>query len=256
MSKFSKQSIGIALLFILLWEVAVRFGVYSELILPSPIDVFQKIVSAFLEDGLTGQIARSLIVVIKGLGIATILTCLVLALSELSRSSKRIFETLCTLFHPLPGVAILPVFMLWFGVGESAIVAVIVHSVIWPLFINLSAGRASVPDIYIQISYGFSITGINKWIHILLPAVLPYLLSGLRTGWARAWRALISAEMIFGAIGDGGGLGWFIFKSRVFMDTAGMFAGLVIVIIVGLIVEKFVFDMIENNTLRKWGIME
>lgn len=256
MFRSSKQGVVITLLFLLLWEVVVRLGLYSELILPSPIHVYQKIFMAFQNEGLSGQIVRSIAVVVKGLSVATVMTCLFLVLSEFSRTIERIAETLCTIFHPLPGIAILPVFMLWFGVGEGAIVAVVVHSVIWPLYINLSTGKRSIPEIYGQVSRGFDIDGVNRWSHILIPAILPHLLSGMRTGWARAWRALISAEMIFGAIGNGGGLGWFIFKSRVFMDTAGMFAGLVVVIAVGLFVEKFFFDMIEEKTLRKWGIME
>jgi len=218
--------------------------------------VFVKISLAFKNDDLLGQILRSLKAVSLGLIIAMILTTLMIGGSKLIPGVDFIMSTLSALMHPLPGIAILPIFMIWFGLGEAAIIAVIVHSVIWPLYSNLTMGIKSIPDLYSQVSRGFGLKGIKACYHVTLPSVLPYLLSGLRTGWARAWRALISAEMIFGAIGGGGGLGWFIFKNRVFMDTAGMFAGLIVVICVGLIVERGVFDLIETKTLKKWGMMQ
>lgn len=256
MSKSLKYGIAVTVGLLLIWLAVTQMQVYSPLILPGPLVVFDKIISSFAHDDLSGQIVRSIVVVLKGLGMASFLTCILLILAELSETTENIIGSLCALFHPLPGIAILPIFMLWFGLGENAIAAVIVHSVIWPLYTNLSAGMKSIPEIYGQVARGFGISGLSRWRHIILPAVLPHMLSGLRTGWARAWRALISAEMIFGAIGDGGGLGWFIFKSRVFMDTAGMFAGLIIVVTIGLLVEKCVFDKVESLTLRKWGMME
>jgi len=250
------NSILVLVILLILWTGLYFSGLYSPLVLPSPLMVLQKIMYSFTNDDLLGQVFRSIIVIIKGLFIACAVVSGALFLSERYGQVGEGVNTLCALFHPLPGIAILPIFMIWFGVGESAIVAVIVHSVIWPLYLNLRSGIHSIPKVYEQVCRGFDIHGLTKWKHVYFPAVLPHILSGLRTGWARGWRALISAEMIFGAIGGGGGLGWFIFKNRVFMDTAGMFAGLIIVIGVGLIVEKGIFEVIESKTLRKWGMIE
>lgn len=256
MKRSQKHSIWVVLTLLLIWSVLSWSEIYSPLLLPSPILVVGKIVNAFKTDDLIGQITRSIFVIIKALGLSCLIVGVSLLVSEKYRSLDQVLSTLCALFHPLPGIAILPIFMIWFGVGEKAIIAVIVHSVIWPLFLNLRSGVESLPVVYEQVCRGFDVSGLVKWRHVYVPAILPHLLSGLRTGWARGWRALISAEMIFGAIGGGGGLGWFIFKNRVFMDTAGMFAGLIVVIAVGLVVEKGVFEIIEAKTLRKWGMIE
>lgn len=241
---------------VVVWYLTAAAEFYSPLVLPGPSEVWHRLIRAFVFESLYDQICRSIAVVMLGLISALVMTSLMITLSGIFRLFDDIFSTLCALFHPLPGIAILPIFMIWFGIGRASIVAVIIHSVLWPLYTNLVAGVRNIPSIYDQIARGFKIEGIHRWLHITLPAILPYLISGLRTGWARAWRALIGAEMVFGAVGSGGGLGWFIFKNRVFMDTAGMFAGLVAVIAIGLIVEKGFFDFLENKTLRKWGMIE
>ncbi len=255
MMKSMRSGILVFLSLLVIWTVVYRLEIYSPLILPSPVKVFEKLQYALTEEGLVGQVIRSIVIVSKGITLAFGLAAIGMVLSSKSKTLKAIINALSALFHPLPGIAILPIFMIWFGVGEGAILGVIIHSVLWPLLINLCSGINNIPQMYLQISKGYSFRSIKKYQHIIIPAILPYVLSGLRTGWARAWRALISAEMIFGAIGNGGGLGWFIFKNRVFMDTAGMFSGLLVVVMVGLLVEKGLFDLLEAQTLRKWGML-
>lgn len=91
-------------------------------------------------------------------------------------------------------------------------------------------------------------------LEIRLKASLAYLISGLKIGWARGWRAFISAEMVFGAVGKHGGIGWYILTQRTFMNTAGLFAGMILVIVIGIVVEDVVFAGLERRTLEKWGM--
>ena len=169
---------------------------------------------------------------------------------------EKAVKTIVTLLHPLPGVALLPLVILWVGTGKTAITIIIVHGAFWPLMQNLLSGMESIPDIYFKVgdNYGFSTS--EKIIRILIPATAPFLIAGLKIAWARAWRALISAEMIFGAAGLAGGIGWAIYRSRVFMDVAGIVSGLAVIIIIGIVVEKFVFGFIEKRTIKKWGMAE
>ena len=163
-------------------------------------------------------------------------------------------ETLVSIAHPLPGIALLPLIILWFGAGEISIIFIIVHSVVWPLVLNLLAGFKAIPKIYKQVGNNYGLNSLKIIRYIMLPASLPYFLTGMRISWARAWRALISAEMIFGAAGGKGGLGWFIFKNRVFMDTTGIFAGLIIIVVIGMLVEDLIFEKLEKVTIKKWGM--
>jgi NitT/TauT family transport system permease protein len=120
----------------------------------------------------------------------------------------------------------------------------------------LITGFKATPKVYSDVgrNIGLNRLALLKEIHI--PASLPYLISGFKIAWARAWRALISAEMVFGAVGGKGGLGWYIFKQRVFMDTAGMFAALAVIMLIGILVEEVMFEKVEGLTIRKWGMTE
>jgi NitT/TauT family transport system permease protein len=163
-------------------------------------------------------------------------------------------QTLVSLAHPLPGVALLPLLILWFGTGERVLIVMIVHSVLWPLAINLKAGMDAMPEIYKQIAQVFSLSRRTRMFEIALPSTLPYLLSGLKTAWARAWRAMIAGEMIFGVLGKQGGLGTYLVLKRAFMDTPGLLSGLLIISLMGILVEDIFFVWVEKRTIRKWGM--
>ena len=97
-------------------------------------------------------------------------------------------------------------------------------------------------------------TGLSYVARILIPAAFPSILTGLKIGWAFAWRTLIAAELVFGVSSGSGGLGWFIYENKNQLEIASVFAGLFTVILIGLVVENLVFRTIELRTVRKWGM--
>jgi NitT/TauT family transport system permease protein len=101
----------------------------------------------------------------------------------------------------------------------------------------------------------YGLKGLPYVWQILIPAALPAILSGLKIGWAFAWRTLIAAELVFGAASGRGGLGWYIFQNRNELYTDRVFAGLVLVIAIGLVVENVVFATLERLTVRRWGMV-
>lgn len=101
----------------------------------------------------------------------------------------------------------------------------------------------------------YGLRGLRYVAHILIPAALPALLAGLRIGWAFAWRTLIAAELVFGASSGQGGLGWYIFQNRNELYTDNVFAGLVVVILIGLLVENLIFNTLERITVKRWGMV-
>ena len=115
-------------------------------------------------------------------------------------------------------------------------------------------GFQSVPKIYIESGLNLGLSKFELIKDIYLPASFSSVLSGMKIGWARAWRGLISAEMIFGTTSAGAGIGWFIFMKRTNVDIAGVFAALIVIILIGVIVEYGFFHVIEKNTIKKWGI--
>ena len=239
---------------ILIWVSVVWIGGFSPLILPSPAQVIKALFLGFSEGPVGKQILISLVLVLAGMCVGTLIAFLFLLLAVFSRIGESLVTTLTAVFHPLAGIALLPVVILWFGTGALSIIFIIIHSVVWPMVTNLITGYRSIPGPYRTVGRNYELTGLRMFLKITIPGSFPYILAGLKISWARAWRALISAEMIFGAVFDSGGVGWFIFSKRVFMDTPGMFAGIVVVIIIGILVEDLVFGIIENRTVRRWGM--
>ena len=113
-----------------------------------------------------------------------------------------------------------------------------------------------MPAVYRKIGANYALPPGAFFFRIMIPASFPHILSGLKTAWARAWRAAVSAEMVFGITGDSGGLGWFVFNKRIFMDTDGMYAGIIVLAVLGIIVESVFFSLLENHTVRRWGVVE
>lgn len=185
-----------------------------------------------------------------GVTLATLLTMLAIT----TRIGTDMLETLTAMFNPLPAIALLPLALIWFGLGDGSLVFVLVHSVLWAVALNTHAGFLGVSQTLRMIGRNYELGGISYVFQILVPAAFPSILTGLKVGWAFAWRTLIAAELVFGVSSGRGGLGWFIFENRNTLDIPAVFAGLLTVIVIGLVVENLVFRTIERRTVRRWGV--
>lgn len=237
----------------LLWEFLARWQ-DNDLLLPT----FGQTARAFAE-GLAGgelllRARASLVVLLQGylLGILAAFVLTTLAVS--TQIGRDLLATLTSMFNPLPAIALLPLALLWFGLGQASLVFVLVHSVLWPLALATFAGFQAVPDTLRMAGRNYGLRGVRYVLLILVPSALPAILSGLKIGWAFAWRTLIAAELVFGVSSGKGGLGWYIFQNRNELYTDKVFAGLVMVILIGLLVENVVFQTVEKLTIRRWGV--
>ncbi|MBS3811944.1 MAG: ABC transporter permease subunit [Halanaerobiales bacterium] len=242
------------LLLAIVWELVVLTGRFSTLILPSLRSILHSLYLSISRGDLLAQIYFSMSIIIQGIIISLIIAMVLVFLSLFSKVFTSLLETIIAIAHPLPGIALLPLVILWMGAGRKAILFIIIHSVLWPLVLNLKTGFQSIPEVYKLIGKNYELNKLQIMIKILTPASFPYFLAGMKIGWARAWRALISAEMLFGAANSIGGLGWFIFEKRSFFDLPGVFAGIIVIVIIGILIEDFVFQSIENHTIKKWGM--
>jgi NitT/TauT family transport system permease protein len=185
-----------------------------------------------------------------GIGIAALLT----ALAVSSQIGTDLLETLTSMFNPLPAIALLPLALLWFGLGNPSLIFVMVHSVLWAVALNTHSGFTSVSKTLRMVGQNCGLTGPRFVWRILIPAAFPSILTGLKIGWAFAWRTLIAAELVFGVSSGSGGLGWFIYENKNLLEIPSVFAGLFSVILIGLTVENLVFRNIEARTVRRWGM--
>ncbi|WP_343590274.1 ABC transporter permease [Paracidovorax wautersii] len=236
-----------------LWEVAARWQ-NNDLLLPTFLQTARALWEGLASGELVAKTAISLSVLLKGYfaGIAGAFVLTTLAVS--TQFGRDLLSTLTSMFNPLPAIALLPLALLWFGLGQGSLVFVLVHSVLWPLALNTYAGFQAVPETLRMAGRNYGLTGIRYVLQILVPAALPAILSGLKIGWAFAWRTLIAAELVFGASSGQGGLGWYIFQNRNELYTDKVFAGLVLVILIGLLVESLGFHTLERLTVRRWGV--
>ncbi len=226
----------------------------NPLIFPTFSDTVAAFVQGFASGTLVARTATTLKVLLMGYAAGLFLAAVLTSLAVSTRTGTDLLGTLTAMFNPLPAIALLPLALLWFGLGNPSLIFVLIHSVLWPVALNTHSGFLAVSQTLRMTGQNYGLTGLRYVARILVPAAFPAILTGLKIGWAFAWRTLIAAELVFGVSSGSGGLGWFIFENRNQLETANVFAGLFTVIIIGLLVEGVVFRGIENGTVRKWGM--
>jgi NitT/TauT family transport system permease protein len=237
----------------LMWELYARW-LKNPLLFPTFSETVSALIASIASGALPKAAVYTIILLLKGYGLGLLLAALLTALASATRIGADLLETLTAMFHPLPSIALLPIALIWFGLGDRGVIFVLVHAVLWSVALNTHAGfRAVSPTLrMVGRNYGLSTAGFIS--RILIPGAFPSILTGLKIGWAFAWRTLIAAELVFGVSSGSGGLGWFIFERKNELLIPDVFAGLLTVILFGLFVENFVFKTIEKRTVRVWGM--
>ena len=245
---------ALILLFLaLVWEGYARV-LDAELLMPTLTATLRAFGAGLASGELIARTWTSLHVLLIGYGIGVAVALLLVLVAMTSRIGSDFLETLTSMFNPLPAIALLPLALIWFGLGIGSIVFVLVHSVVWAIALNTHSGFMSVSSTLRMVGRNCGLTGISYVALILIPAALPSILSGLKVAWAFAWRTLIAAELVFGVSSGSGGLGWFIFQEKNSLEIPSVFAGLLTVILIGLFVEEVIFRLFERATVRKWGM--
>ena len=244
---------------VLLAVLALAWQVYAmQLNNPLLVPTFAATVEAFWQaiatGGLLGKAWYSIKILLMGYAAGLALAAVLTTLAITSRVGTDLLETLTSMFNPLPAIALLPLALIWFGLGRGSLVFVLIHSVLWAVALNTHSGFLSVSNTLRMVGRNCGLTGLPYVARILIPAAFPSILTGLKIGWAFAWRTLIAAELVFGVSSGSGGLGWFIYENKNQLEIASVFAGLFSVILIGLVVENLVFRTIELRTVRKWGM--
>src|SRR4051794_25885698 len=252
-------NIGALRKFALLVALAVIWEVYARALAnPLLFPTFSATLTAFFQGLFGGDLFTKALTSLRvlligyGAGIACAAVLTIVAIS--SRVGTDLLELLTSMFNPLPAIALLPLALIWFGLGTGSIVFVIIHSVLWAVALNTHSGFLSVSNTLRMVGRNYGLRGLPYVARILIPAAFPSILTGLKIGWAFAWRTLIAAELVFGVSSGSGGLGWFIYENKNQLEIPNVFAGLFTVIVIGLLVENVIFRTIETRTVRKWGM--
>jgi NitT/TauT family transport system permease protein len=235
------------------WEIYARV-LANPLLFPT----FSATVGALLAGIASGELLRAgsytLALLLKGYAVGLAAAALLTTFASVSRIGADLLETLTAMFNPLPSIALLPLALIWFGLGDGSVIFVLVHAVLWAVALNTFAGFRGLSPTLRMVGQNYGLSRLGYVLKILIPGAFPSILTGLKVGWAFAWRTLIAAELVFGVSSGSGGLGWYIFEHKNQLRIPEVFAGLLTVILFGLFVENVVFRTIERRTVRRWGM--
>ncbi|HMF23340.1 MAG TPA: ABC transporter permease [Pseudolabrys sp.] len=235
-----------------IWEIVAWAGVFPHRLFPT----LEEIAASFVHLTITGILPRhaveTIMRLLTGFALAGIAGVAIGVLMGRSRRAEDIFLPLVSIGAPIPGLAYAPLFLLWFGLGNISAVLLVGFVSAFPIIFNSWTGVKAVKEIWVRSAQAMGADDRRLFRHVILPGALPYILTGLRLGLAQAWRILVAVEMLAAVPW---GLGWLIFGARKFLNTDIMLAGIVVIAVIGLVLEKFVFQKIENYTVVRWGMI-
>jgi NitT/TauT family transport system permease protein len=250
-----KRALAIVVFFAALiaaWQLATMSGRWSAVLLPPPLAIAEYLWGA-LRDGTlleATQVTLHRLLIGYFIGIA-----IGLPLGLLTSTSDYFEDTVGALalgLQTLPSVCWVPLALLWFGQTESAMLFIVVMGTVWSVVLATDAGARSIPPIYARAARTMGSEGFDKWTRVILPASLPYVVSGMKQGWAFAWRSLMAAE-IFVTILTGFGLGHLLHYGRELSAMDQVIGVMVVIVLIGLVADKVLFSPWERFFHRRWG---
>ena len=235
-----------------LWQAFAWWGPFPPKLFPG----IDKIASAFVRLIATGILpvhaAWTLGRLVVGFAIGAVAGVALGMVMGRSRWAEDLLLPIVSIGNPIPGLAYAPLFVIWFGLGDVPAVLLVGFAASFPVAVNTWTGVKAVKEIWIRAAQSMGAGERQLFRKVVLPGALPYLLTGLRLGLARAWRVLVAVEMLTSVRL---GLGWLIFGAREFLNTDVMLAGVAVIGIIGLALEKLVFQRLEQFTVVRWGMM-
>lgn len=238
-----------------LWQLAYHFELKPHYLLPSPVDVGRSLQQKWLEGTLLSfvwtSISRGALGFLASVVLGTVLGLIVAQVKAVRAAIGPILSGL----QSLPSVAWVPAAIIWFGLSDATIYAVVLLGAVPSIANGLVAGVDQISPLYLRAGRTIGATGLAGVRHVLLPAALPGYLAGLKQGWAFSWRSLMAAELIVNAPDLGTGLGQLLEQGRELQDMSWVLAAILLILIVGIGIELLIFAPIERRVLRSRGLL-
>ena len=242
-------SFGVA---VLLWESFARSGLFAPAITPSIIAIGQALAGMVGDGSVVVHVASTLARILAGLILAAAVGVPLGLVMGRVRRLERFLLPLVSVLNPIPSLAWVPVFILWFGLGNTAAVALVLYAAVFPLVLNVWTGVRSVNPLWLRAGEAMGADRRAIFLKVVLPAALPFVITGVRQAFARGWIAVVGGEMIASTTR---GLGFMIFDAKEFLNTDVMLGALLIIGVVGLAFERLVFQALERRTVARWGMV-
>lgn len=255
MRKLAGDALALGAPFLVLaiaWEAVARAGIFPARLFPSLLTVFETLGRLTLEGIAWSNTSGTLLRLVLGFLLAAVIGVVVGILMGRFRLVEDVLLPAVSFAYPIPGLAYAPLFVLWFGLGNLPAVLLVGVASCFIIILNTWKGVKAVKPVWLRAA---TVMGANErqlFRKVMLPGALPYIVTGLRLGLAQAWRILVAVEMLMAVER---GLGWMIFGARQFLQTDVMLSGILIIGLVGLLLEKQVFERLERYTVVRWGML-
>jgi ABC-type nitrate/sulfonate/bicarbonate transport system permease component len=248
---FLENFLPIALV-LLIWEVVARLEIIHPALFPTVTEIFAKMWELTLQGIFLKDVLHSLVRLLSSVFFAMIVGTLSGLLMGTNRWVEKLVVPPLNFFLAIPGIALFPIVILWFGLSEKAIIFTLAFEASLSIMLNTWAGVKSVDISLINAGRALGASGYSLFYKILLPAALPAIITGYRQGFSRAWRILVAGEML-ASIGTG--IGFRIFEARAFLASDVMYAGVIVIGVLGFLLERVALRSLEIFTVQRWGMV-
>jgi NitT/TauT family transport system permease protein/taurine transport system permease protein len=249
-ARLLKGAAGVAVLLIA-WQVSVPLVGLSSYFYPAPSDVALAFIDLVRKGTLPVYLADSLGRYLAGLGIGAALGIALGVLVGLNRTVSLTLSPLFKFLFAIVEVAWIPIFVVWFGYGLKTIILTLVYVVFFPVLYNTLLGVRTAPQLLVNAVRSLGGTRLQVLRHVMLPAALPGIITGLRVGAGFAFRGLVFAEMVAAKTG----IGYLIFEGTQSHDTARTLVGMIVLGLLWLLLDQLYLRPIERATVQRWGLV-
>jgi len=235
-----------------LYEALARSGWFAPALMPTLPKVGNALVGALADGSMIGHAASTLYRVLSGLALAVVAGLPLGILMARFRAVENFVLPLASALMPIPSLAWVPVFILWFGLGNTVALLIVFYAALFPMLLNTWTGVRAVNPLWLRAAGAMGADENALFWKVIIPGAAPFIITGLRQAFLRAWIAVVGAEML--AASDWG-LGWVIFDAKEFLNADLMLASLAVIGAIGFLFERLVFGSLERATVLRWGMV-
>ena len=235
-----------------LYEALARSGWFAPALMPTLPKVGNALVGALADGSMVGHAASTLYRVLSGLVLAVVAGLPLGILMARFRAVENFVLPLASALMPIPSLAWVPVFILWFGLGNTVAILIVFYAAVFPMLLNTWTGVRAENPLWLRAAGAMGADENALFWKVIIPGAAPFIITGLRQAFLRAWNAVVGAEML--AASDWG-LGWVIFDAKEFLNADLMLASLAVIGAIGFVFERLVFGSLERATVLRWGMV-
>ena len=234
-----------------LYEAVARSGYFAPALMPTLETIAQTLFGMLADGSMFMHAAFTMYRVLSGFGFAVAVGLPLGVLMARFRPVERFVLPLASALMPIPSLAWIPLFILWFGLGNTVTVIIVFYAALFPMLLNTWTGVRSVNPIWLRAAGAMGADERRLFWKVIIPGASPFIIAGLRQSFLRSWIAVIGAEML---AASNWGLGWVIFDAQQFLNADVMMASILVIGLIGFAAERLVFGSLERATIYRWGM--